>query len=490
MADGDLADPSVSPETPQRPVVSLTPVAGEPAMPEAAIARTPADPAASDGPVVARTPAEDDAPPADAGGPVVARTPAQTPADAARTGPVVARAPATEPAAPSRPAMARTPAADEGAGEPGSSAGSEPTASAHPPTAPVRPVLARTPAGDPAAAPRPVVARTPANDDDDADEPDVPSGADAAAIARTPAEPAPASRPAPPVDAPASPEATVARTRAGDPPAASASRPVVARVPAADRTPAAAGSAAPPTGDPAGGAASTNIASAATAARTAARTPSAPAERAQTPSQSAARGLLRRKRPATTQGPAAPPAAGELGVARSPLSRLRRGAGGSDASEHAAGDVLARLPAAEPAPAPEPPEVEPASRPVLRVMRSAAPREEAAAGPIDGPSTVGGVAQRLARATAGAIAYEDDGRVGVIFPPPGSVFGSSDAQVAREAAEPDPVPASTAPVDPAPATGAAPAGAAAPLDRDDLYADFMRRFRRDVLEQREQLGDL
>jgi hypothetical protein len=101
-------------------------------------------------------------------------------------------------------------------------------------------------------------------------------------------------------------------------------------------------------------------------------------------------------------------------------------------------------------------------------------------------------AQAIARATAtaGAIAYEDDGRVSVLFPPPGAVTAPPAAMLAREddgpAAAPAPAPAPAAAV----ATGSQPAPAGATLDRDELYQDFMRRLRRDVLEQREQLGEL
>jgi hypothetical protein len=100
-------------------------------------------------------------------------------------------------------------------------------------------------------------------------------------------------------------------------------------------------------------------------------------------------------------------------------------------------------------------------------------------------------AQAIARSTAGAIAYEDDGRVSVLFPPPGAVPAAPGPVLAREGAEtgeahaPAPAPAAAA----APSAAPAPAGAAA-LDRDELYQDFMRRLRRDVLEQREQLGEL
>jgi hypothetical protein len=163
-----------------------------------------------------------------------------------------------------------------------------------------------------------------------------------------------------------------------------------------------------------------------------------------------------------------------------------------------AGDVLARLAATTPEPASDPVQDAAASRPRLRLMRSeaapqgqAAPEDQATPSETQRPAPASGVAQRLARATAGAIEYEDDGRVSVLFPPPGAVFGSSEMSIAREGAEPaDAVPATSPPTE-APAAGAAaPPGAAAPLDRDELYADFMRRLRRDVLEQREQLGDL
>ena len=82
----------------------------------------------------------------------------------------------------------------------------------------------------------------------------------------------------------------------------------------------------------------------------------------------------------------------------------------------------------------------------------------------------------------------------VLFPPPGAVTAAPATMLAREGAEAGgaaaPAPAVTAasPAAAAPGGAAAPAGAA--LDRDELYQDFMRRLRRDVLEQREQLGEL
>jgi hypothetical protein len=99
-------------------------------------------------------------------------------------------------------------------------------------------------------------------------------------------------------------------------------------------------------------------------------------------------------------------------------------------------------------------------------------------------------AQALARSTAGAIAYEDDGRVSVLFPPPGAVQAAPSPVLAREAAETPEAPA-PAPAPAAATEAASPSAAPAPaLDRDELYHDFMRRLRRDVLEQREQLGEL
>ncbi len=153
------------------------------------------------------------------------------------------------------------------------------------------------------------------------------------------------------------------------------------------------------------------------------------------------------------------------------------------------------------APQPQPPReslLPGTDRPRLRLMRSEA---QAAGATVPAPAATRGpasaTAQRLARATAGAIEYEDDGRVSVLFPPPGSVFASPGGTVARAEAPPGEAPAEAPPpvatATTATATAAAaPAGTAAPaaLDRDELYADFMRRLRRDVLEQREQLGDL
>ena len=107
--------------------------------------------------------------------------------------------------------------------------------------------------------------------------------------------------------------------------------------------------------------------------------------------------------------------------------------------------------------------------------------------PVPAPQSGIAKAQSIARATAGAITYEDDGRVSVLFPPPGAVTTVPGAVVARQRddiGEAD-APASVPSAVPAPAPAGTPA-----LDRDDLYQDFMRRLRRDVLEQREQLGEL
>jgi hypothetical protein len=129
-------------------------------------------------------------------------------------------------------------------------------------------------------------------------------------------------------------------------------------------------------------------------------------------------------------------------------------------------------------------------------MRATAPADDTRApAPVAGGASP---AQRLARATSGAIEYEDDGRVSVLFPPPGAVLAAPAVGLAREESAPVPATVLAAPAAaPAPAHDAAAPGAAtgtpAPagaIDRDELYEDFMRRLRRDVLEQREQLGDL
>jgi hypothetical protein len=102
-------------------------------------------------------------------------------------------------------------------------------------------------------------------------------------------------------------------------------------------------------------------------------------------------------------------------------------------------------------------------------------------------------AQAIARSTVGAIAYEDDGRVSVMFPPPGAVQATPSPVLARDGAEAGDAPAAVPAAAAAPSPSATPSATVAPapaLDRDELYQDFMRRLRRDVLEQREQLGEL
>jgi hypothetical protein len=145
------------------------------------------------------------------------------------------------------------------------------------------------------------------------------------------------------------------------------------------------------------------------------------------------------------------------------------------------GTALARSPA-------------PADRPRLRLVPTeTADADDDAEAAVPEPAFA--KAQAIARATSGAITYEDDGRVSVLFPPPGAVTAAPGAVLAREdeagdapAPAPAPVAAVPASVPAAPAGAPGPAGAA--IDRDELYQDFMRRLRRDVLEQREQLGEL
>jgi hypothetical protein len=165
-------------------------------------------------------------------------------------------------------------------------------------------------------------------------------------------------------------------------------------------------------------------------------------------------------------------------------------------SASAAKDPTALAITQEPAPALN------GDRPRLRVLRSPARAAESGTSPLPAQPAPAlqappgnATAALLARATGGAIEYEDDGRVSVLLPPPGSVTASPGGVVAREAtdapalsAQPGGSVAAAAPHAAGAAAAAAPG--AATLDRDELYADFMRRLRRDVLEQREQLGEL
>jgi hypothetical protein len=153
------------------------------------------------------------------------------------------------------------------------------------------------------------------------------------------------------------------------------------------------------------------------------------------------------------------------------------------------------VPAASPAPALARSPVAAADRPRLQLVPSDTEAADDGAEKALVRESASAKAQMIARATSGAIAYEDDGRVSVLFPPPGAVTAPPAAVLAREGAEAGEAgeaPAPTAVTAPSPVT--APAGAPAPagtaLDRDELYQDFMRRLRRDVLEQREQLGRL
>ena len=98
-------------------------------------------------------------------------------------------------------------------------------------------------------------------------------------------------------------------------------------------------------------------------------------------------------------------------------------------------------------------------------------------------------ARALARATAGAITYEDDGRVAVLLPPPGAVLAREEAAPGVETADARPGP--HGPARPADARAAPPPPEPRrALDRDELYEDFLLRLRRDVREQREQIGEL
>jgi hypothetical protein len=185
--------------------------------------------------------------------------------------------------------------------------------------------------------------------------------------------------------------------------------------------------------------------------------------------------------PAGADAVAAPAAAPGTAPAGASGALLR--AQDSSPAPSSAGTALARSPGSA---GPE--------RPRLHLVPSAAAaaEDDTEEAPVSVPESGVAKAQAIARATAGALTYEDDGRVSVLFPPPGAVTAVPTPVLAREdAPAPAPAPQAAAPTGapaPAGAPGGAPAGAT--LDRDELYQDFMRRLRRDVLEQREQLGEL
>ena len=139
-------------------------------------------------------------------------------------------------------------------------------------------------------------------------------------------------------------------------------------------------------------------------------------------------------------------AAGATGVARAPggpapgVAQAPPAPGATRAG--AATARLARTPARQ------------TERPRLRVQRREAPAAGAASAPE--PARPLTTAQVLARATAGAIEYEDEGRVSVLLPPPGAVFGSPPRAIAREESIAEP--AGAAPIAPsAPAESLPPA---------------------------------
>jgi hypothetical protein len=100
-------------------------------------------------------------------------------------------------------------------------------------------------------------------------------------------------------------------------------------------------------------------------------------------------------------------------------------------------------------------------------------------------------AERLAEATGGRLDQGEGGLRSVSFPAPGTpgtpgvpAFSTAPVTVSREIAEAEaPSAAPTQPVDHPPAD-------AKGVDVDALYDDFLERFKRDLLVEREQLGHL
>ena len=115
------------------------------------------------------------------------------------------------------------------------------------------------------------------------------------------------------------------------------------------------------------------------------------------------------------------------------------------------------------------------------------------------PAVRGTSAQAIARALGTDVAYGSDGTPSVVFPPPPGApaaaphipFSTAPRTVSREVTIPET--SVTSPLPSSSSNGSGPAAtpeAAAPLDPDQLYEDFLARLRRDLLHEREQAGIL
>jgi hypothetical protein len=184
--------------------------------------------------------------------------------------------------------------------------------------------------------------------------------------------------------------------------------------------------------------------------------------------------------------PAAAPRAAGIARSTAPGGRIARAAAraaGATAPAAAvaratAADEVPRphlqLVASEPAPAPTPPPAPAAARQIARAT-----------------------AESLAEATGGAIELGAGGMQSVTFPAPGNAgsaslpyippFSTEPVTVAR--AETD-APAASTPSTPSTPVDHPPAEGGGSLDLDKVYDEFLDRFKRDLLIEREQSGHL
>jgi hypothetical protein len=142
-----------------------------------------------------------------------------------------------------------------------------------------------------------------------------------------------------------------------------------------------------------------------------------------------------------------------------------------------------------PAPAPVP---EPERRPHLTLVQ--APAEPA---PSPAPRQIARTsAERLAEVTGGAIAQGEGGLRAVSFPAPGSQAAPQPPYIAPFSTEPVTVARAIteAPAESSPATAHMPTdhppSGEPKVDVDALYDEFLDRFKRDLLVEREQSGHL
>ncbi|MDP9293731.1 MAG: hypothetical protein M3O90_04765, partial [Actinomycetota bacterium] len=112
--------------------------------------------------------------------------------------------------------------------------------------------------------------------------------------------------------------------------------------------------------------------------------------------------------------------------------------------------------------------------------------------PMAAPAAQGTSGQTLARAVGSEVGYTDAGAAEVVFPapdgspPPFASFSTAPRTVSRDLTD------SEVATPPAPSSSGSTAPAAAPapppLDKDELYEEFVSRLRRDLLHEREQSG--